>query len=94
VALKNAEHRGKAYDSGEIQIFVCRVVNPVTKAFVFRHKGTCMGHEKEVLFKSGAKLVLRNKVLICSNYSVSKVVSGTHLPEKTVPAYVLEVDIS
>lgn len=94
VALRNAEYRGKAYDSGEVHIFVCRVVNPVTKAFVFRHKGTSMGHEKEILFKSGAELVLRSKVLICSDYRVSKVVSGTNLSEKTVPAYVLEIDIS
>ncbi|TGG93841.1 hypothetical protein E4656_06500 [Natronospirillum operosum] len=94
VALRNAEHRGKAYDSGEVHIFVCRVVNPATKAFVFRHKGTRMGHEKEVLFKSGVELVLRNKVLICSDYRVSKVVSGTSQSEKTVPAYVLEIDIS
>jgi hypothetical protein len=90
VALRNAEWRGKAYDAGQIDLFVLRTIEPKTNVFVFNKNDAEMGNEKEVLFSSGAKLTLCNRVLIKNDYYVSK---DNQLP-KTVPIYVIEVDIS
>ncbi len=94
VALRNAEHRGKAYDAGRIDLFALRVINPKTNVFVYRRRGADMGHENEVLFASGATLTLRHQTIIKSNYRVGKVVDAGRLVEKEVPASVLEIDIS
>ena len=94
IALRNAEWGGKAYEANEINLFVLKVVNPRTKVFVMRIRGTNLGHEKEVLFSSGALLTLKRKTLIKEAYKVCKVVNGVDAIEKNVPAYVLEVDIS
>jgi len=90
VALRNAEWRGKAYDAGKIELFVLRAVNPQTNVFAFRRKGTKMGNEKEVLFASGAKLILQKCSLVRKNYPVKK----CNHPAKCVPIYVIEVDVS
>ena len=94
VALRNAEWGGKAYDANEINLFVLKAVSPRTKVFVIRIRGTNMGHEKEILFSSGAQLTLQKKILVKKNYKVCKVINGVNTIEKEVPAYVLEVDIS
>lgn len=90
VALRNAEWRGKAYDSGQIDLFVLRVVSAKTNVFVYRRKGTRMGNEKEVLFSSGAELTLVNRTLIREDYLAAKY----QCPERRIPIYVIEVDIS
>lgn len=90
VALRNAEWGGKAYDAGQIDLFVLRVKSPKTNVFAYKRKGTKMGNEKEVLFASGAKIKLQNRTLIRSNYPVRKY----RFPDKKVPIYVVEVDIS
>ncbi len=90
VALRNAEWRGKAFDAGRIDLFVLRAIYPRTNVFAFRRKGTNMGNEKEVLFASEAKLVLRNRSLIRSDYSVT---NHNH-KSKHVPIYIIDVDIS
>lgn len=94
VALRNAEHNGKAYDAGEIHLLVLKVVNPKTKAFIFRQNGTNLGHEKEVLFSSGAILTLRSKTLIKNDYRVAKSNGTSDSLIKEVPAYVVEIYIS
>ena len=93
VALRNAEHKGKAYDAGRIDLFVLKVKNPITPVFVFRNKGTNLGHENEILFMSGAKLYLKNRILVKDNYPVSKVMNGINIIKKEVPIYVLEIEI-
>ncbi len=95
IALRNAEWAGKSYDAGEINLFVLRVTNPQTKTFCFRLNGTDKGHEAEVLFAAGAKLTLRSKTLISNGkaYKASSQNIGRIL-EKTIPFYMLEVDIS
>lgn len=90
VALRNAEHRGKAYDDGRIDLMVLTVAQPKTKAFAYRRKGTNLGHENEVLFSAGASLRLKSQTPIRSDYLVAKY---GH-PDKTIPIYVLAVDIS
>jgi len=90
VAFRNAEWNGKAYDANQIDLLVLRVVNPQTNVFAFKRKGTKMGNEKEVLFSSGARLKLRNRIFIKN----TKAYKGFPTKEKMVPIYVLEVDIS
>lgn len=90
VALRNAEHNDKAYDSGRIDLFVLSACSPKTKVFNYRRKGTNLGHENEVLFAAGAELILLNQILVSRSYSVSK----WGLPIKNIPIYVLEVAIS
>jgi hypothetical protein len=90
VALRNAEWKAKAYDSGQIDLFVLRASNPITNVFAFRGKGTKMGNEKEVLFASGANLRVRDRTLIRDDYVAAKY----GFPNKTIPIYVVSVDIS
>ncbi len=90
VALRNAEHRGKAYEAGEIDLFVLRVVATRSRVFAYRRKGTSLGHEKEVLFAEGAVLTLRDSCLARSDYCLRT----TNGPEKHVPINVLNIDVS
>ncbi|MGN5012479.1 hypothetical protein [Aeromonas veronii] len=96
MACQNAEWRGKAYDVGALHLIILRVVTPQTNAFCFKINGTNKGHEKEVLFSKGAKLTLRAKHEIKKDGMVYK---GCHINpgrvlEKTIPFYILEIDIS
>ncbi len=93
VALRNAEWKGKAYDSGEVHLFVLRVTNPKTKVYIFSLAGE-LGNEKEVLFSSGAKLEIRNKILIRTDYNVCKAGNNSNTLQKQISAYILEVDIT
>lgn len=90
VALRNSEHNGKAYDAGEVHLFVLKITNPQTKAFVFRRKGTNLGHENEVLLAAGACLELRSETEVHREYLVAK---WEH-PDKRVPVRVLEFNVS
>lgn len=90
VALRNAEHRGKAYNSNRIDLLVLRATRPKTNVFCFKRSGTILGHENEVLFASGACLSLRNTHLIRNNFPVCNMQMAT----KIIEVYVMEVDIS
>jgi len=90
VALNNVLHKAKAFNNGRIDIFVLRVVNPKTKVFVFQRTGTRLGHENEVLFASGATLIIRAKKKIRDDFLVFNASGG----QKKIPVYVLEIDIS
>jgi hypothetical protein len=90
VALSNACHRAKAYDSGRIDLFVLRVSEPRTKVFAFKRKGTNLGHENEILFAAGAQLSLRCQYSVNDSFSVGK----ANAPSKTVPVYISIIDIS
>jgi len=89
VALRNAEHKGKAYDANRIDLFVVRATASSTKAFAYKRKRIHLGHENEVVFASGANLRLNRSTLIRNNYSVWK----SNSPQKQVPIYVLEIDL-
>lgn len=93
VALNEALHKGKAFDANGIDLFVVKVNNPQTPVFVYKNKGTLFGHEKEVLFASGAKLKLISKKLINQNFRVTKIFNGIQEKEKHVPLRILEVEI-
>lgn len=89
-ALRNAEYKAKAYDAGRLDLFVLRAINPTTKAFVFKRTGTKLGHESEILLESGLNLTLKSEILIRSNYRSGK----CGHPDKEIPIYVLDVDVS
>ncbi|MCP4116454.1 MAG: hypothetical protein GY737_13800 [Desulfobacteraceae bacterium] len=96
MACQNANWAGKSYDAGELHLIILRVVNPQASAFCFRINGTNKGHEKEVLFETGARLTLRSKTLIKSDgvaYKACDIYAGKVL-NKTIPFYVLEMDVS
>lgn len=94
VALRNAEWRGKAYDNGRIDIMVLTVVNPYTNVYVFRQKGSQKGHEKEVVFASGATLTKIREHFIRQTLAYKWDCQAMNTIEKEVPIYVLEVNIS
>ncbi|WP_417490352.1 hypothetical protein [Maricaulis sp.] len=90
VALMNALYGAKAYDAGQLDLIVLRVAEPTTKAFVFKRKGTKNGHEIEVLLAPGACLTLKSKKLVRKDFSATK----CDQPDKSIPAYVINVDVS
>lgn len=70
---------------------VVRVTQPQTKAYAYNRE-SYHGHEKEVVFASGAKLTRVREARV-SSLKVSRVTSGT--PQtKVVPAYLVEAEIS
>jgi hypothetical protein len=89
VALRNVEHNGKAANAGFIDLMVVRTADARTPCFGFRQRGTRKGHEKEVLFAAGARLTLRSRVNVRDDYPV-----GGMNTQRTVPLYVLEVNLS
>ena len=54
VAINEDLYNGKAQKRGKLLIDVLEVLDPKTCVYVYKQKGTKMGHEKEVLFASGA----------------------------------------
>ena len=61
VALRNGEHLSKTYHCGYLDLWVITTCSSSTPVFSFRidHRNR-MGHEKEVLLNSGAKLTLNS----------------------------------
>lgn len=93
VALRNAEFRGKAYDDDRVDLMVVRVTQPKTKAYVFGRESD-HGHEKEVVFASGAQVTRVTETYV-ADVTVGKVVPGTTRVEtKKVPGYLVEIEIS
>ena len=89
VALRNAEHKGKAYHAGEIQLMVLTIKDPSIRSFVFRKSGTLLGHEHEVLLPSGIKLTIRDRICVRKDYP-----SGLDgINTKPIPGLVLDVDV-
>ncbi len=89
VALRNAEHNGKAYENGIIDLIVFRTTNTKTKVYVYNRR-IRLAHEKEVLFSSGAVLTLKSIKHIRDDYPSS--LDGTNI--KNISVRVVEVDIS
>ena len=92
VALRNAEHMGKAYDNGRINLIVLSVVQPKTSVYVFRQRGSNKGHEKEVLFNTGARLEKISEKYIKQVKAYKY--EGCNRLEKDIPIYVIEAEIS
>lgn len=96
MACQNAIWAGKAYDSGELHLMIMRVVNPSANAFCFRMRGTSKGHEKEVLFSAGARITLRDKILVKDDGEACKAccVHAGNVLKKPISYYILEMDVS
>lgn len=92
VALRNAEWRGKAYESGELHILIIRIVRPSPKAFIFPRGGE-LGNEKEVLISPRSIMRVMKKIHVTNDYRVCKVDGSLNQTEKLVPAYCFEVDV-
>lgn len=92
VALRNAEWRGKAYESGELHLLVLRIMQPSPKAFVFPRDGE-LGNEKEVLISSSSIMPINKRLPVRNDYKVCKVDIDLNHAEKLIPAYVFEVDL-
>lgn len=90
VALRNADHRGKGYEAGRIDLFVLRATSPKTKVFAYKRKGTNLGHENEVVFAKGADLALVSTDVVNTEYPAGK----WGCPDKRISVRVLTVDIS
>ena len=90
VALNNALHKGKAHDAGRIDLMVIKLDNPISNVFVFKNKGTNLGHEKEILFSAGATLVEVGRKKIPKDFVVGKVGSQ----DKIVSVYLVEMCLS
>ena len=58
VAINEAFYKGKAQKFGKIQIYVLEAVDPKTCVYVYKQTGTVLGHEREVLFASGAVVTI------------------------------------
>ncbi len=93
VARQNALHKGKAYNAGRIDILILKAVEPKTNVFVFKDKGTNLGHEKEILFAAGAKVTFKKRTKVRDDYIVGAYISG-NMEEKKIPVYVVEVEVS
>ncbi|MDU8420680.1 hypothetical protein RYA60_20710 [Pseudomonas syringae] len=92
IARRSAEWKGKAYDAGRVEITVLRVTSPQTKAYLYGPDGE-HGHEKEVLFATGATVRVTSRTQICTT-SAHK--TGEHFStlSKEVPVILVEAEIS
>lgn len=92
IARRSAEGKGKAYDAGRIEITTLTVVSPRTKAYLFGPEGE-LGHEKEVLFASGATIRVTNRSLVGTSKAYKAGEYGAVI-SKDVPMYLIEAEIS
>lgn len=90
VALRNADHRSKAYDAGRIDLFVLKVTSPKTNIFAYKRNGTNLGHENEVLFAEGANLKLVSSEVVNTDYLAAK----PGFPDKRISVRVITVNVS
>lgn len=88
VAMREAEHSGKAYNAGYIDLMVITVVDPLVKAFVFDMDEPEKGNELEVLFEAGATIKVTSRTIMGHNYPVY----GN--PQKEITTYLVEATLS
>lgn len=86
-----AGHNGKAYRAGRLDIFVVTVSASSTKSYHYTPDSQ-HGHEREVVFATGAKLKIIRDTYICDGVVYSgKPFSNEN---KKVPVHVIEAEIS
>jgi hypothetical protein len=89
VAFSSALWQAKAYDDDRLDIIVLKMTNATTMAYVFNRKGD-FSHEREVLLPAGITLTFVSENRLNPAYTVTKV----DCPNKTIPVYVVEVEVS
>ena len=82
--MTSAEHRGKAYHNGRIDLLVLEVHGSATPVFIYRRKGRTSGHENEVLFAAGAQVRIIGSNFVRGDY----LVSADGINSKPVPIHV------
>lgn len=90
VAFQNALWSGKAYEAGRVDLWVLHVNAPGLKAYPFKLSGRRLAHEKEVLLASGATLTRISENLVRDDFEAGQV----DKPNKLIPIYVLEINVS
>lgn len=90
VALRNGEHLYKAYNCGYLDLWVITACSSLTPVFSFRidHRNR-MGHEKEILINSRAKLTLKS-ITDIRTYNVRHYLTGI---EKTITVRLIYLDL-
>lgn len=86
-----ADWHGTPYDQGRLDIMVMTVRDPRTKAYHY-HPGGQHGHEREVVFATGAYVRKISETYVC--HGVVRKRDGFSSLKKNVPVYVIEAEIS
>ncbi|WP_425624877.1 hypothetical protein [Agrobacterium radiobacter] len=89
VAFVEVLHRSKAYDAGRLDLIVMTTKTATTKAFVFNGRGN-HAHEREVLLPANTTLTFVRETCLRTDLNVAK----AGLPDKTIPVFVVEVEVS
>lgn len=89
VAFANALWKAKAYDAGRLDLIVLKTATAATKAYVFNRRGR-HSHEREVLLPANTTLKLVREICLQTAFNVKK----EGFPDKTIPIYVVEVEVS
>lgn len=89
VAFVSALWKAKAYDAGRLDLLVLKTNTATTKAYVFNGRGN-LSHEREVLLPANTTLAFVRETCLLKDLNVTKV----SFPDKTIPVYVVEVDVS
>ncbi len=85
-----AVHNGKAYRAGRLDIFVITVSASSTKSYHYTPDSQ-HGHEREVVFATGAELRIISDTYVCDGVVYSGIPFSDE--KKQVPVHVIEVDI-
>lgn len=89
VAFASALWKAKAYDAGRLDLIVLKTTTAATKAYVFNGRGN-LSHEREVLLPADTTLKFVHETCLQTAYNVTKV----GFRDKTIPIYVVEVEVS
>lgn len=89
VAFVNALWKAKAYDAGRLDLIVLKTATAATKAYVFNRRGN-LSHEREILLPANTTLKFVRETCQQTAFNVTKV----NRPNKTIPVYVVEVEVS
>jgi hypothetical protein len=89
VAFVSALWKAKAYDAGRLDLIVLKTTSAATKAYVFNRRGN-LSHEHEILLPANTTLKFVRETCLQTAYNVTKV----DFPDKTIPIYVVEVEVS
>ena len=89
VAFVSALWKAKAYDAGQLDLIVLRTTTAATKAYVFNRRGS-FSHEREILLPANTTLKFVCRTSLQKAVNVTKV----DFPDKTIPIYVVEAEVS
>lgn len=89
VAFVSALWKAKAYDAGRLDLIVLKTTTSTTKAYVFNNRGN-LSHEREILLPANTTLKFISETCLQTEFNVTK----AGCSDKTIPIYVVEVEVS